>query len=47
MNATLLLIVSVLYLAQGVYSGLTINPWWFGFWSAYAFANICWIMAPK
>ena len=47
MSTWMLLIVSALYLATGVEKGLTESVWWFGFWTSYASANICWIMATK
>ncbi len=47
MSTWTLLVVSTLYFMTGIQQAMVGSPWWFGFWTSYAVANICWIMAAK
>ena len=44
----MLAVVSTLYFFTGLEKLIEQGSWpWFGFWTSYAVANICWIMATK
>ena len=47
MSTWMLLTVSALYFATGLEKLFEGSLPWFGFWSAYAIANICWLIATK
>ena len=38
-------ISALLYAAAALLAGTYQNPWWYGFWGSYAFANVCWLKA--
>ena len=48
MSTWMLAIVSVLYFSTGLEKLLVNGSWyWFGFWTSYAVANLCWIGATR
>lgn len=48
MSTWMLLIVSTLYFATGIDKLINTGSWpWFGFWTSYAIANLCWIAATN